>query len=70
MFVRVHKDYDKGNNNMRGLELTISKKFRKIFKNAGFMTYLVNEFKTSKLCNCCHNKIEPFMIRKSHKAKK
>jgi hypothetical protein len=60
-------DYDKGNNNMCGLEPTICKKFRKIFKNAGFRTYLVNEFRTSKLCNCCHHKIEPFMIRQSHK---
>ena len=60
-------DYDKGNNNMSGLEPTICKKFRKIYKNAGFRTYLVNEFRTSKLCNCCHREIEPFMIRKCHK---
>jgi hypothetical protein len=60
-------DYDKGNNNICGLEPTICKKFRKIFKNAGFRTYLVNEFRTSKLCNCCHHEIEPFMIRQSHK---
>ena len=60
-------DYDKGNNNMNGLEPTICKKFRNIFKNAGFRTYLVNEFRTSKLCNCCHHEIEPFMIRQSNK---
>jgi len=60
-------DYDKENNNMSGLEPTICKKFRKIFKNAGFRTYLVNEFRTSKLCNCCHHEIKPFMIRQSHK---
>ena len=60
-------DYDKRSNNMSGLEPTICKKFRKIFKNAGFRTYLVNEFRTSKLCNCCHHEIEPFMIRQSHK---
>jgi hypothetical protein len=60
-------DYDKGNNNMNGLEPTICKKFRKIFKNAGFRTYLVNEFRTSKLCNCCHNEIKPFMVRQCHK---
>lgn len=40
-----------------------------ICKNSGFSTYLVNEFITSKLCNCCHKEIEPFMIRKSHKPK-
>jgi len=60
-------DYDKGSNHMNGLEPTICKKFRKIFKNAGFRTYLVNEFRTSKLCNCCHNEIKPFMIRQCHK---
>ena len=59
-------DYDKGSN-IGGLEPTFCKKFRRIFKNAGFRTYLVNEFRTSKLCNCCHHEIEPFMIRKSHK---
>ena len=60
-------DYDKGSNNISGLEPTICKKFRKIFKNAGFRTYLLNEFRTSKLCNCCHQEIEQFMIRHSHK---
>ena len=60
-------DCDKGSNNMSGLEPTICKKFRKIFKNAGFRSYLVNEFRTSKLCNRCHHEIEPFMIRKSRK---
>ena len=60
-------DYDKGSSNIGGLEPTICKKFRRIFKNAGFITYLVNEFRTSKLCNCCNCEISPFMIRQSHK---
>jgi len=60
-------DYDKGSSNICGLEPTICKKFRRIFKNAGFRTYLVNEFRTSKLCNCCNCEISPFMIRQSHK---
>jgi transposase len=50
---------------MKGVESTINKRLRKIFKNAGFDTYLINEFRTSKLCNCCHN--EPFLIRESKK---
>jgi hypothetical protein len=62
----VMGDFDKGDN-MKGKEPVICKKFRKIFKNAGYETYLVNEFRTSKLCNCCHSEISPFMIRKSHK---
>ena len=61
-------DYDKGDN-MKGVEPVICRKFRKIFKNAGFETYLINEFRTSKLCNCCHQEIEPFLERKSHKPK-
>ena len=60
-------DYDKGSSNIGRVEPTICKKFRRIFKNAGFRTYLVNEFRTSKLCNCCNCEISPFMIRQSHK---
>jgi hypothetical protein len=62
-------DYDKGEYNMKGIEPVICKKFRKIFRNAGFDTYLINEFRTSKLCNCCHNEIDPFLIRESKKPK-
>ena len=44
-------DYDKGNYHMKGLESVICKKFRRIFKNAGYNTFLVIKFRTSKLCN-------------------
>lgn len=54
---------------MKGKEPVITKKFRRIFKNVGYKTYLINEFRTSKLCNCCHNELEKFMERKSHKPK-
>jgi transposase len=54
---------------MKGLEPSICKKFRKIFKNAGYKTFLINEFRTSKLCNCCHNELDKFMIRPSKKPK-
>ena len=64
----VMGDFDKGDN-MKGKEPVICKKFRKIFKNAGYETYLVNEFRTSKLCNCCHKEIEPFLEKKSNKPK-
>ena len=56
-------DYSKGSYNMKGLEPSICKKFRRIFKNAGIETYLINEFRTSKLCNNCHNELEYFMKR-------
>jgi hypothetical protein len=62
-------DYDKGDYNMKGKEPVILKKFRRIFKNAGYKTYLVNEFRTSKLCNHCHKEIESFLERKSNKPK-
>ena len=65
----VMGDYDKGDYNMKGLEPVICKKFRRIFKNAGYKTFLVNEFRTSKLCNCCHNELEHFLERPSQKPK-
>ena len=64
----VMGDYDK-NEHMKGIEPVICKKFRKLFRNAGFETYLINEFRTSKLCNCCHNELEPFLYRESKKPK-
>jgi hypothetical protein len=65
--VCVMGDFDKGNNHMKGLEPVICRRFRKLFRNAGYKTYLVNEFRTSKLCNCCHQEIEPFLTRESHR---
>ena len=65
----VMGDYDKGDHNMKGVEPVICKKFRRILKNAGYENYLVNEFRTSKLCNHCHNELEAFLIRKSNKPK-
>ena len=65
----VMGDYDKRDYHMKGLEPVICKKFRRIFKNAGYKTFLVNEFRTSKLCNCCHNELEHFLERPSQKPK-
>lgn len=61
-------DYDK-KEHMKGLEPCICKRFRRLFRNAGYQTFLVNEFRTSKLCNCCHEEIDPFLERLSHKPK-
>jgi hypothetical protein len=58
----VMGDYDKGEN-MRGKEPVICKKFRRIFRNAGFETYLINEYRTSIRCNKCHNELETFIER-------
>jgi hypothetical protein len=66
----VMGDYDKGSYHMKGVEPVICKKFRRIFKNAGYKTFLVNEYKTSMLCNCCHNELETFKERLSKKPKR
>lgn len=65
----VMGDYDKGDYNMKGKEPVICKKFRRIFRNAGYKTFLINEFRTSKLCNCCHNEMECFLEKLSKKPK-
>ena len=46
---------------MKGAESVICKKFRRIFKNARYKIFLANEFRTSKLCNCCSNVLEYFL---------
>ena len=33
------------------------------------LTYLINEFRTSKICSCCNGELEKFMIRHSQKPK-
>ena len=53
-----------GDYNIKGKEPIICKKFRRIFRNVGYKIILVNEFKTSKLCNCCNGKLEHFLERK------
>ena len=60
-------DYDTGSYNMKGVEPIICKRIRRIFKNAGYESYLINEYCTSKLCNCCHKELDKFLIRKSNK---
>lgn len=52
---------------MKGVEPIICKRIRRIFKNAGYESYLINEYCTSKLCNCCHKELDKFLIRKSNK---
>ena len=65
----VFGDHDKESHNMKGIEPVICKKFRRIFKNAGYKVYLINEFNTSKLCNCCHKELDKFLVRTSNKSK-
>ena len=67
--IYVIGDYDKGSYHMKGKEPVICKKFRRIYRNAGYKTYLINEFNTSKLCNCCNEELEYFKERLSNKPK-
>lgn len=60
-------DYDKGDYHRKGKEPTILRKFRRIFKNAKYNTYLINEFRTSKICSSCNGELDKFLERESNK---
>ena len=62
----VMGDYDK-KDHMKCLEPVICKRFRRLFRNAGYPVYLINEFRTSKLCNHCNEELDKFLERKSNK---
>jgi len=62
-------DHDNGGHHMRGLEPVMCKRFRRLFLRAGYLTFLINEFRTSVLCNDCHGWLETFMDRESKKPK-
>lgn len=62
-------DYNTGSYNMKGVEPIICKRIRRIFKNASYESYLINEYCTSKFCNCCHKELDKFLVRKSNKPK-
>ena len=62
-------NYDKGEYNIKGKEPIINRRIRKIFRNNGYKVYMINEFRTSKLCNVCECCCSPFLKRKSHKPK-
>ena len=62
-------DFDKGGYNMKYKEPVICKRFRKIFKKYHYKFYLINEFRTSKLCNGCGCELEKFQW-KPHPNKK
>ena len=62
-------DFDKSNHHMAGIEPVICKRFREIFKRGGYKVYLVNEHKTSCICNKCHEELDKFLWRESKKPK-
>jgi hypothetical protein len=64
----VYGDYDK-KEHMKGKEPIISKRMKKIFRKNKYDLYLINEFRTSKLCNKCCSECVNFLERESHKPK-
>ena len=40
-----------------------------LYEIKNIFNFAINEFRTSKLCNCCHNELEKFMERPSKKPK-
>jgi len=52
---------------VKGLESTISKGIINMFIKNKYETYIIDEFRTSQLCNCCENKLSKFLDVKSKK---
>ena len=52
---------------VKGLESTLSKGIINIFKKSGYETYIIDEFRTSLLCNNCENKLSKFLDVESKK---
>ena len=66
--VVIFGDYSK-KTNLKGKEPFITKKLKKLLRLAKYRLYLINEFRTSKLCHKCHSEVENFLIRNSKKPK-
>ena len=52
-----------GHETMRNMEATKGRSFRKLFKKHHYDVFLINEYRTSKLCNKCESIMEKFMLR-------
>jgi hypothetical protein len=50
---------------MKGKEPIINRRIKKIFRNHKYQVFMINEFKTSKLCNVCENVCSTFLKRES-----
>ena len=54
-----------GHETMRNMEATKGRSFRKLFKKHHYDVFLINEYRTSKLCNKCESVMEKFMMREN-----
>ena len=57
-------DYDNGGIHLKGKEPCVTKRIRKLLRTKGYNVYLINEFRTSMLCNKCDHKVTRFHYRK------
>ena len=61
--VIVYGDWSKGSSHQPGTEPTISKRIKMLLKKEKYELYLINEYKTSKVCNGCGGELEKFLRR-------
>ncbi len=54
---------------MKGKEPIINRRIRKIFRNHKYQVFMINEFRTSKLCNVCESTCDTFLKRELHNPK-
>ena len=57
-------DYDEKGKYLKGKEPTICSKIRYLLRTAKYKVYLINEFRTSKLCYNCESEVNRFHKRK------
>ena len=62
-------DYDNGGKTMKGKEPIMTKRLRNKLREQNYKVYLINEFRTSKLCSNCFSETEKFIKRESRKPK-
>jgi hypothetical protein len=60
---------DYSDTGLAGTPPSITIKLRKLFKDAGYNVFLIDEYNTSKTCSCCGNKVESFIEIKRDKKK-
>jgi len=67
--VIIYGDYDDKGQHVKGKEPIVSKKIRRVLREAGYKEFLINEYNTSALCNICEHKTEECLTRISKKPK-
>ena len=60
----IFGDYDCGGNYVKKKEPLVTRRLRKVLRNACYKVYLINEHNTSKKCHKCESNNETFMKRK------